>query len=194
MHRGNHPAMKTTTLLAAVALAAAFQLPAGAGEPEVQLSVLGGQQRLRIDHDRWLGAETVREDAWRNGVALGLRTPAGFVAEAGIAHAVRDEWGSNDGDIELYHYSAAIGWQFDVERWRFTPRVGAQRSKLNSEARLLLNDDGSRTDKLYDTVPFVDVSLQRRLGNHWAVGVMARDSFEEFGHSRSWGFAMTLNW
>ena len=38
------------------------------------------------------------------------------------------------------------------------------------------------------------LSLQRRLGTHWAVGVTARDSFEEFGHSRSWGFAMTINW
>jgi hypothetical protein len=186
--------MKTTILLAVALLAAMSRIPATAGEAEVQLSVLGGQQRLRIDRDRWFGAQTVREDAWRNGVALGLRTPAGFVAEAGLAHAVRDDWGGNDGDIELYHYSAAVGWQFDVERWRFTPRVGAQRSKLNSEARLLLNDDGSRTDKLYGTVPFVDLSLQRRLGNHWAVGVSARDSFEEFGHSRSWGFAMTINW
>jgi hypothetical protein len=186
--------MKTITLLAAAMLAATFQLPAVAGESEVQLSVRGGQQRLRIDRDHWLGGETVREDSWLNGVALGLRTPAGFVAEAGIAHSVRDEWGGSDGDIELYHYSAAVGWQFDLERWRFTPRVGAQRSKLNSEARLLLNDDGSRTDKLYDTVPFVDLSLQRRLGNHWAVGFTARDSFEEFGHSRSWGFAMTINW
>jgi hypothetical protein len=186
--------MKITTLLAGALLAATFQLPAAAGKPEVQLSLTGGQQRLRIDGDRWLGGETVREDSWLNGISLGMRAPAGFVARAGIAHAVRDEWGGNDGDIELYHYSAAVGWQFDLERWRFTPLVGMQRSKLNSEARLLLNDDGSRTDKLYDTVPFVDLSLQRRLGDHWAVGVTARDSFEEFGHSRSWGFAMTVNW
>lgn len=180
--------------VAALLLAATVQLPAYAADTEVQLSVIGGQQRLRIDRDRWFLDETVREDAWVNGLSLGVRTPAGFVAEAGIAHAFRDDWGGTDEDIELYHFSGAVGWQFEAGRWRFTPRLGLQRSKLNSEARLLLNGDGNRTDKIYDTVPFVDVSVQRRLGNHWAIGITGRESFEDFGHSRSWGFAMTINW
>ena len=187
--------MKRTTLLAATLIASTFQLPAvAADKPEMQLSVVGGQQRMRVDRDRWLDDETVRADTWLNGISFGMRFPAGFVADVGITHGVHDDWGGTDEDVELYHYSGAVGWQFEASRWRFTPRLGLQRSKLNSEARLLLNDDGSRTDKLYDTVPFVDLSLQRRLGNHWAVGFTARDSFEEFGHSRSWGFAMTINW
>jgi hypothetical protein len=187
--------MKTKTLCVAALLAATFQVPAmAADKPEVQLSAWTGQLRLRIDGDRLLTGETVREDAWMNGLALRVRMPAGFVAEAGIAHAVHDDWLDTDGDIELYHYSGAVGWQFDLQRWRFTPRIGAVRSKLNSEARLLLTDDGGRTDKVYDTVPFVDASLQRRLGEHWAIGFNVRDTMEDFGHARAWGFVATVNW
>jgi hypothetical protein len=186
--------MKISMLLGVALLATLGAMPAGAAEPgQVHLSGYVGQTRLRIDGDRLLDGETVRLDTGMSGVALGYRLPSGLLFEAGLAYAVHDQWFDTDDDFDLYHYSAAAGWQFDLERWRFTPKLGLLRSKLNSEAHLLLNDNGGRTDKVYDTVPFVEASLVHRLGDRWAIGAHFRDTFEEFGHSRSYGFLASLN-
>ena len=53
--------------------------------------------------------ETVREDAWRNGVALGWRSPAGFVA--GLAGPVTLDEVQRAPDLFLAINAQTLVWQ-----------------------------------------------------------------------------------
>src|SRR5262245_60404040 len=170
--------MKTRILFGVAVLATLFAQGANAeGDAGLQISAHAGRQRLRIDHDRLITGETVRMDSAWVGAELRYRTEAGLLIEGGYAYAVHDDWLdlTQDDAIDLHHYSAALGWQFDNDGWRFTPKAGVIRSKLNSEARLLLNDNGGRTDKFYSTVPFVEAQIEKRLGKRWTIGLTVRD-------------------
>lgn len=190
--------MQTRILLGLALCASLMQTAraqdADAAKPEVQLSLVVGQQRVRIDGDQLTTGETERMDMSLTGIGLAYRMPAGLVLEGGVMYGAHEDWLTSEDDVEVYHYSGAVGWQFDLERWRLTPKLGVMRSKINSDGRLLLNDDGAGTDKIYDTVPFGELSITRRLGNHWALGIHYRDTFEDWGHTRSWGFNASVNW
>jgi hypothetical protein len=192
--------MQGTTQIAATLLVALAASIASAGDAapgeraEWQLSVWGGQQNLRVDHDLHFRDETHRQDQWLNGISIARRLPQGFLVEAAAETAYHDSSLGKDNDFSVDHYSVALGWQIDAERWRFTPKLGLARSQLGNQARLLLNQNGGRVFERDYTVPYAELDLQRRFGRHFQLGGAFRDTDEEFGHTRSWAFMMTLLW
>jgi hypothetical protein len=172
-------------------------LMASAGAPvpaadrgEVQLSAHLGAQNLKVDDEDVAGGERFDREGMLIGAAVAYRLPRGLLFEVSILHsAYSDFFFANvfTRSFDTYQYSGAVGWQFDVNRWRITPKVGAARSKLTSDGPLLFPQDGEESDKLYATVPFVEASFMHRAGRRWAFGVTLRETFEDFGHTRSYG-------
>ncbi len=187
--------MKIKNLFGVALMGALFAQGATAeGGAGVQVAAFGGQQRLRIDHDRLITDETMRMDTAWMGLEIGYRFAPGLLIEGGYGYSVHEDWFAfnQDESLDLHHHSLALGWQFENEGWRFTPKAGVIRSKLNSEQRLLFNDNGGRTDKYYATVPFAEAQLLKRLGDRWTLGFTVRDVREEFGHTRAWGVVASL--
>lgn len=192
--------MQGSTRMAAMVLMALAAGIAQAGDAargdraEWQLSVWGGKQNLRVNRDRDFRDETQRHDQWLNGISIARRLPQGLVVEAAAETAYHDTSYGKDNDFSVDHYSVALGWQIDAERWRFTPKLGLARSHINNQARLLLNENGGRVFERNYTVPYAELDLQRRFGRHFQLGGAFRDTDEEFGHTRSWAFMMTILW
>jgi len=161
---------------------------------EWQLSIWGGKQNLRVDRDLHFRDESTHLDTWLNGISVGRRLPNGFLVEAAAETATHDSDNGKDHDFYVDHYSLAVGWQLDAERWRFTPKVGMVRSTLGNQARLLLNENGGRVFERNYTVPYGELDVQRRFGRHWQVGASWRETDEDFGHTNSWAFRMTILW
>jgi len=191
--------MKGIMLLALTAIAGA--LPAQAGEKgEFQLQVQLGQQNIIIDAENLIAGDRFNHDGFEVGFALGWRMKSGLLLEASLLHGAYSDFfapvfaglGIEDESFDTYQYAGAVGWQFDKNRWRFTPKLGVARSKLTSTGAVVLDSDGERTDQLYATVPFVEAAAVRRMGEHFALGLSWRETFQDYGHTRS--LAATMHW
>jgi hypothetical protein len=177
---------------AALALLAA-QAAYAADDGEWQFSGLIGQGRLHVDADRYFTGEVQKNDTDLFGVTAGYKLPAGALFEAGYAFAEHADFGKDE-DIILKQYWGSVGWQFESSNgWRFKPRVGLTALRLYSDARLLLDDDGTRHFWQSSTAPFVEASVTHRLGPHFSIGANYRETFPDFGKFRWWGLVMTLN-
>jgi len=183
--------MRRTMLLVAVLAAAAGAPAIAAGEGEVQLTVYVGAQNLHIDDEDMVGDERLQRNGVLLGAAAAYRFPHGFVLEAAVVHGAYTDFifrNLFERSFSNYQYSGAVGWQFDRNRWRITPKVGVARSKLTSDGSLLFPaEDEEGGQKLYATVPFVEAAVVHRLGRNFALGAFLRETFEDYGHTRSWG-------
>ena len=191
--------MKGTLLLVLSAFAGVHT--AQASDPgEFQLSVQLGVEHIDIDNDQLIGDHGLHHDGAEIGFAMGWRLPSGLLFEASALHAdhtdfvgiIFDGLGLEDDGVDSHQYAAAVGWQFDQDRWRLTPKVGLARSRLTSSDDVLLTPDGARTDKLYETAPFIEAGAIRRLGKHFALGVSWRKTFQDIGSTQSLGATMHL--
>jgi len=191
--------MKAILLLGVLAAVGVPMARAG-DQGEFQLTGQLGTERIHIDNDRLFGDRGFHHDGPAVGFAMGWRLPVGLLLEASAMHSAYtdlDGWifgglGSDDESVNSHQYAAAVGWQFDQDRWRLTPKIGLARSKLTSRGELLLTPDGDRTDKLYATVPFIEAGVIRRMGTHFALGVSWRKTFQDFGDSQSLGATVHL--
>jgi hypothetical protein len=145
---------------------------------------------LVVDDRDVVGDERVHRDGVLVGAAAAYRFPRGLLFEISLLHASHSDFLFANvfrRSFGNYQYGGAVGWQFDNDRWRITPKVGVARSKLTSDGQLLFPQDDEEDQKIYATVPFIEASVVRRLGRSFAVGAFLRETFEDFGHTRSWG-------
>jgi hypothetical protein len=176
-------------------MAAAGVAPVVAADGQFQISAYMGAQNMLIDDRDIVGDDRFQHDGFLVGAALAYRLPGGLTFEGSLLHsAYSNIFFANvfERNFDNYQYAAAVGWQFDVNRWRITPKAGVARSKLTSNDSLLFPAEEDYTDQLYATVPFFETSLVRRAGDHWGFGLMLRETFEDFGHTRS--FAATVQY
>jgi len=176
-------------------------LPAQAGDQgEFQLSVQVGQQNIVIDAENVLANDRFNHDGVEVGFTAGWRMKSGLLFEGSLVHGAYTDIagviftpiGLDDESLDTYQYSLAAGWQFDKNRWRFTPKLGIARSKLTSRDEVILDSDGERTYKLNSTVPFLEAQVVRRMGEHFALGLAWRETFQDYGHTR--GLSLTMHW
>jgi hypothetical protein len=154
-----------------------------------------GYSHLRIDHDKMVDGETNRLDQVLAGVSLGYKTPFGLVINAGYSNAIHDDIFVFDfaSGYELDQYYGTVGYEFDFgSGWRFTPKAGRARWRLQSDDRQLLDNFGEQQKFLDGYENFVEVSLMRNISQSISMGLTARDVDADFGHSRSGAFAVTF--
>jgi hypothetical protein len=179
--------MKQGKWMAGMVLAGLLAAPCGAGE--FQLGTRFGLTNLNIDDDRMRSGE----DASGRGTAFGLsaayRTDPGLLIEATIMGSVNLSEEVLSGTV---HKSLAAGWQFDVENWRITPKIGITHSYLDAEGGRELLEDGRPSERFTDTVPFIEATFERRVWRRFAWGGFVRHHFEDFGDSQAIGFSMSL--
>ena len=71
-----------------------------------------------------------------------------------------------------------------------TPKAGLTWSHLTSSEEDFF--DGEPVDEFTDVVPFTELTLERQLGRHFALGLYLRHTFEDWGSTNDGG--LSLNW
>ena len=178
----------TGSVMAGCALAAIFAGPAAAGE--VQLGARWGATRLEVDGNRLSSGSAVNDRLISGGFTLGYRWTQGPLIEIGTSGSSNffDLFNIND----LDHTWLAAGWQFDLnDRWRLTPKAGLVATQLTSSEEDIF-EGGEPVDHLDDTVPFLELTIGRRLGRYFMLGMYFRENFEEFGGSQMYGMQLHL--
>jgi hypothetical protein len=184
MNQGNWTAMALVSAVLGGVLAA----PSAAGE--VQVGARWGATRLEVDGSRLSSGNDVNDRLISSGLTLGYRWTRGMLLEIGT---------SGSGDFfdflninSLDHTWLAAGWQFDLnDRWRLTPKAGLVATELTSSEEDIF-EGGEPVDRFDDTVPFLELTIGRRLGRYFMVGMYFRENFEEFGGSQMYGLQLHL--
>jgi hypothetical protein len=160
---------------------------------EMQITPYAGYSHLRIDGDFLRSGESDRFDLAMGGVTVGFLTPINVVIEAGTAFGFHEDILSNDDDIGLDQDYAAIGYQLDfADGWRFVPKVGRLKWKLQSDDRDLVDSLGLRHENLRGYDNFYEASIMRHVSRSIALGFNFKDVDTEFGHNRSGAFVVTF--
>lgn len=174
-----------TTLIASGVLAALASVQACAGE--FQFGFRLGQNWLDVDGDRLSSGNSINDNLLNLGIAASYRWPKGGFIEAGLG-------GSGTIDIfgleSVSHRWIGGGWQYDLsEKWKLTPKAGLAYSRLTSSEEDFF--DSEPVDKFSDIVPYVELTIERRLLTHLGLGAYFRHTFEEWGSTRDFGLAIT---
>ena len=156
---------------------------------EMQFAVKAGGAMLRVDADRTRDGDGFSANGMAVGGTLGYRADSGLLVELGILGSFNVDSEHLTGAV---HKSLGVGWQFDHETWRLTPKAGLLHSYLDSAEGRELIEDGRPSERFTDTVPFVEAAADRRIGERFAIGLFFRHIFEDFGDSQAWG--LTFSW
>ena len=163
------------------------------GKGEWQYSAIFGQGRMHIDADHFFTGQNEKDDTDLLGTSVGYKLPSGALFEAGYLWAEHADFGKDDDFISKQYYGG-FGWQFEsANGWRFRPSIGVTSFRLYNDARLLLDDNGTRHFWVTTTAPYAEVALLHRLGRHFGMGAMVREMYGDFVHHRTWGLVMTFN-
>lgn len=181
--------MKESTWKATAAVAMAMALAGTCQAGEFQLGTRLGMTNLSIDGARMRDGIRVKGDGIGFGITAGYRTPLGLVIEAAIMGSadISDSESLLSGTV---HKSLAVGWQYDLEQWRITPKAGFTHTYLDGSGGRNFLEDGAPSERFTDTVPFIEANVERRVGRHFAVGAFVRHVFEDFGDSQAIGLSV----
>jgi hypothetical protein len=174
------------TMLAASCALAVLAAPAMAGE--FQLGFRMGKNHISIDGDRLSSGNSVDERLINLGILASYRWESGGYLEAGLG-------GSGSFDIlgiqGVSHRWIGGGWQFDLsDYWKLTPKAGLTWSHLTSSEEDFF--DSEPVDEFSDVVPFMEMTLERRLWNHVGLGLYVRRTMEDWGSTTDAG--LSLSW
>jgi hypothetical protein len=113
---------------------------------------------------------------------------AGAFLEFGLASSVDPHplLGWND----VGHASLAGGWQFDVNNWHFTPKLGITRTSLESQEEDFF-EGNEPIDEIKEIVPFVEAAVEYRFWKRLGVGAYMRQNFEDFGSTNMYGVSFS---
>ncbi len=178
-------------MVSGLMVVAAFSAQVRAADKgEFQVSSYLGMSRVNVDAGYTVTGESLDTNTVSTGLAFSYRLPSGLFAELGLGYSMHQIFDWID-SVELHQSSAALGWQFEVNKWRLTPKVGIAHTRLVTIEPDLFNSDPERTVRSDD--PFFEATAVRRLGDAWALGGTLRETFAEFGHARSFGVMVTYS-
>src|SRR5262245_36844021 len=169
------------TILAAGALLA-LQAPAGAVQPEFQITPRVGLGDLRIDQFEGVDNNLAEIDTYGLGVGMGFLTPIGVVFEAGV-----DDFGDFDffntfDSFNLTQKFASVGYQFELgDGWRLVPRVGRLHWKLKSEEGRIFNPGPEEVRSISGYDYFWEASISRRVSRVVTLGMNYKQGNFDFG-------------
>jgi hypothetical protein len=179
--------MRQGKWIGSLLLAALLAGQAAAGE--FTATFRGGISTLHVDGDRLSTGDAVSEALMSVGVNFAYRWDTGPLVEFGLSQSFDPVpiLGWND----VSHISLAAGWQFEMNRWRVTPKVGLTHSSLESQQEDFFEGD-EPVDEIKEVVPFLDFSAEYRLWDRIGLGFYLRRNFEDFGsttmYGLSWGY------
>jgi hypothetical protein len=178
------------------ALAACLAAPSwadGGRRTAVTIAPYLGGAHMKIDAGYLEDGVRRGEDLALAGASIGIRTPIGFLVEAGRADAVHDnifEWWSEG--LSFTQKYAAVGWQIPLgDDWSLTPKYGRAKWRLDADDTNLLLPSGEIRDKMSGYDDFAEASLAKQLSEHFAIGLAVRGIETEFGESISGAVAVS---
>ena len=54
--------------------------------------------------------------------------------------------------------------------------------------------DDQPVSRIHETIPFVELAIERRIGRHFGASLFVRENFETWGSSRGWGLGLNWTW
>jgi hypothetical protein len=176
--------MKKGMGLATALLVALCSAPGVAGE--FQLGVRLGKTWLKVDGDRLSSGNSVDESLMTHGVIAAYRWPKGALLEIGTASSFNIDFFNLNG---LDQQWLGGGWQIDLnDDWRLTPKAGLMYTVLESSEEDLFESEP--VDEFKDWVPYLETTLERRIGRHFGMALYLRENFEDWGSTRMWGLSL----
>jgi hypothetical protein len=160
---------------------------------EFQLTPRAGFGELRIDRFQGVGTNRDRVDTRGIGIGLGVLTPVGIVAEAGIEMFGDGDLVEDDRRFILKQEFISVGYQFEVAPgWLIVPRVGRTHWTLRRDEDFLfdLESDFGPEDRGNDF--FWEASVSRRVSHRVSLGLSYKYGNFDFGRTNSGVFQVTL--
>ena len=161
---------------------------AQAGDSQVGLRM--GKVWLKVDADSMISGEPVDESLGSIGITFAHRWDGGAYLQLGLSGATNMDIFSFD---SVAHHWLAGGWQFDLQHeWKLTPKLGLAYSSLEAEDEELFDDEP--VNRIHETIPFVELAIERSIGRHFGASLFVRENFETWGSSRGWGLGLNWTW
>jgi hypothetical protein len=167
--------------------------PAFAAESTFQISPRLGRGEMRIAEFQGISNRREEISALNMGGTVGFTTPIGVVLEAGIGMQSNFDWWSAVDDYTLSQQYLAVGYQIDFAKgWRFVPKAGRARWKLQSEEGMFLNPGPEATKVIRGYEHFWEAQLSRRISDVVSLGAAYQEGEFDFGRARSISFVATF--
>jgi len=181
-----------------VAAAAGPAREAGPGDAAIsvggfQISPRVGKSMLHLNPGAVRSGQVGDFDTLLGGVNLSYTLPAGPMAEVGIGS--QGSWGhlGLEDRYQLREYSLAVGYQIDTPHgFVITPKFGRSRWELYSRNAVFAHPVAGQPDTVRGYQNFWELSLQKKVRDVAALGVMLKDNHYDFGDVRSVAFTASF--
>lgn len=167
---------------------------AQAAEAQWQITPRGQFGDLDVKRE-YTGANGPRTDGDLLGVGCGFGylMPFGVVVEVGADVGAEFDFFDALDSYSIDQQFAAVGYQFELgEGWRFVPKFGRVRWRLESEEGMFLNPGPERRDVLEGYDYYWEASISRRISRVVALGIDYKQADHRFGRARSTSFMVTI--
>jgi hypothetical protein len=167
---------------------------AQAAEAEWQITprALLGDADVKREYTGVNGSRT-DADLYGVGCGVGYLMPFGMVVEIGADFGAEFDLFNALDNYSLDQQFVAVGYQFELgEGWRFVPKFGRARWRLQSEEGVFLNPGPEDKDVLEGYDYYWEASVSRRISRVVALGVDYKQADYRFGRARSASFLVTM--
>jgi hypothetical protein len=165
-----------------------------AREMKFQVAPRIGMGRFHITSDHALSQVDEHVDAFAVGTTFGVVTPIGVMFElGGFAYSNFSLFGKEDRSVG--GFTAALGYQFETDDGiLITPKLGYMSWKLSDKEAALFHPGPEAERKEEGDDYFWQLTLQKRLGKWFALGLDLRGGATDFGSARSAAVVGTFEW
>ena len=158
-----------------------------------QVSPRAGKTMLHVNGGVLKSGSVGDFDTLLAGVNLSYTLPPGVMAELGFAS--QGNWGhlGLEDRYQLREYTLAAGYQFNTPHgFVITPKVGRSQWELYSRSAVFARPVSGQPDTLRGYQNFWELSIQKRVRDVAALGVMFKDNHYDFGDVRSIAFTASF--
>jgi hypothetical protein len=158
-----------------------------------QISPRVGKSMLHLNPGAVRSGQVGDFDTLLGGVNLSYTLPAGPMAELG--YGSQGNWGhlGLEDRYQLREYSLALGYQIATPHgFVITPKVGRSRWELYSRNAVFAHPLAGQPDTVRGYQNFWELSLQKRVRDVAALGVVLKDNHYDFGDVRSVAFTASF--
>jgi hypothetical protein len=158
-----------------------------------QVSPRVGKSMLHVNPGMLRSGQTGDFDTLLGGVNLSYTLPAGVMAELGFGS--QGNWGllGLEDRYQLREYSLGVGYQIATPHgFVITPKVGRSQWELYSRNAVFARPVSGQPDTVRGYQNFWELSIQKRVRDVAALGVMFKDNHYDFGDVRSIAFTASF--
>lgn len=158
---------------------------ADARDGEFTVTGAVGKTNLGIDSDYRIGVERTSFDAGTLSLMGGYRFSNGFLVEAGYVTYATFEFFNAFDEYELGEWQAAVGYSYELGRWRFVAKAGYAFWQLDSEEGDFLNPGDEDESHADGSDPVATLAIEKFFSSIFGMSLAYQKSDRDFGNTES---------